>query len=729
MPAQEAARPKIGLALSGGGAKGLAHVGVLKVLEANGIRPDYITGTSMGALVGALYAIGYSVEQLEEMALSIEWQQYFSDRVPQNYRPIEDKLSPAQYQLSFPLYEGKPELPKGLLGGANFRLLLTRLCLPVHGTRRFADFPIPFRCVATDLETGKAVVFSRGDLIDALRATASIPTVFEPAELQGKMLVDGGVVRNFPVSDARDMGADFVIGIDVGAPLHDQEGLNSLINILDQTSSFRIVESSREQREAADFVIRPGIEEFSAMAFEEPELLLSLGEIAANSSINRLLSQLNDIGYASPAHLSKQPQLVLPEKILVRKLTFVGDKEATRLTLEQLVRLPEGKAIGLDQIEDQVRLLYAAEYFKQVDYRLFAQTDSAYRLELRAIGAREGAVKIGINYEGNLKAGLLLNYSRRNLGIAGSLFSTDLKISENPILRLHYRWQTPQKPNLGLRAQFLFNTYPAFLYTGRQRSEIFSMNFTQTQVAVYSGLNRNWLLGLGLGLENRLERSSLVDFSSELTWQYLPYVSLELRANTLDQQVFPAEGFRLDFNALYSLLGRIRTRDLAGNRQDQDQVEHSRASLAYQHVIPFSDRINLQSLLHAGFSRSTDPYFLNLFFIGRPLPYLNQYVPFVGFRHMERPASAFAFGGLRLQGEVFEQAYLSLVYNQGYFWQTPYSRFAEAETLVQEADQGVMAGLGLELGYLSSGGPIQYSLEYNAFTQKWSMALSLGYVF
>ncbi|MEL6842188.1 MAG: patatin-like phospholipase family protein, partial [Bacteroidota bacterium] len=203
---QESTRPKIGLALSGGGAKGLAHIGVLKILEENGIRPDYISGTSMGAIIGGLYSIGYTTEQLEEMAYSLDWGSYFSDRVPEYYRPIEDKLSPAQYQLSFPLHEGKPELPKGLIAGEKLRLLLTRLTIPVHDTPNFDQFGIPFSCVATDLVSGEGIVFRSGDLPDAIRCSASIPSVMEPSQQDETMLVDGGLVRNFPVEDVLAMG-------------------------------------------------------------------------------------------------------------------------------------------------------------------------------------------------------------------------------------------------------------------------------------------------------------------------------------------------------------------------------------------------------------------------------------------------------------------------------------------------------------------------------------------
>lgn len=726
---QSPERPKIGLALSGGGAKGLAHIGVLKILEANGIRPDYITGTSMGAIIGGLYAIGYSTDQLEEMAYSLEWASYFSDRVPEYYRPIEDKLSPAQYQLSFPLFQGKPELPKGLVGGAKLRLLLTRLTIPVHATHNFDEFGIPFRCVATDLVSGKGVVYREGDLSDAIRCSASIPSVLEPSQYLDAMLVDGGLVRNFPVSDVIEMGADFVIGVDVGAPLYKAEELNSLISILDQTSSFRIVESTAAQRELVDILIQPQLEGFNALSFERPDSLLLLGKLATLAILPTLKDSLRKRGIRSFQPLANAPPLLLPEKVIISEVVFQGDNEAAETTLEQLFRLPESKEMSLDQIDDLVRLLYAAEYFKQVDYRLLPGSKGT-KLLVKAVGSREASIKLGINYDANLKAGLLFNYTRRNWGIQGSRLSLDLKLSEYPILYGSYRWQTRGNPSLGLRFQGLFNSYPGFRYNPEnQRESILAMSYTRLRLEAYSGLSRNLFLGLGIGVEGRIERQKFFLFNADARIQLQPHISLSLLANTLDRQVFPTEGFRVDLHAVYAPFGNVRIFDSAGQDTTLKQIQTNRVSLGYLQTWTPAERITFEGFVQAAWSNSTDPQFFQLFFLGRPMPYLEQYLSFSGYRHMERPASAFAFGGIRLRGEIFSNTFAALVFNYGYFQQTAYPILLDGEPIVRVAQQGSMTGLGAELGYLSPAGPIQFNLEYTPDFNRWTMALSLGYVF
>ncbi len=210
-------KPKrLGLVLSGGGAKGLAHIGVLKVLEEEGLRPDVITGTSMGSLIGGLYACGYSAAQIEAIVLDIHWDDVLTNKIPLDRIAIEEKPFYGRFLLELPFNGLKPSIPSGLIRGQKIDELIRRLTLPYHGTTNFDSLPIPFACVATDVGRGQAVLQRHGLLADALRASMSIPTIFSPPVRDTMLLVDGGTLRNFPVSDAKDMGADLVIGVQVG---------------------------------------------------------------------------------------------------------------------------------------------------------------------------------------------------------------------------------------------------------------------------------------------------------------------------------------------------------------------------------------------------------------------------------------------------------------------------------------------------------------------------------
>ncbi|MEL6590210.1 MAG: hypothetical protein AAFQ68_09025, partial [Bacteroidota bacterium] len=347
----------------------------------------------------------------------------------------------------------------------------------------------------------------------------------------------------------------------------------------------------------------------------------------------------------------------------------------------------------------------------------------------RAVSSREAVVKVGINYDANLKAGLLFNYTRRNLGIKGSRLSLDAKISEYPILQAGYRWQTRKDPNLGLRFQGLFNSYPGFRYdTQNQRQDILAMSYTLLRLEAYSGLSRNLFLGLGLGLEGRIERQKFFLFNSNARIQLQPHVNLSLLANTLDRQVFPREGFRLDLHAIYAPLGNVRVFNETGLDTTIRQLQTNRISFGYLQTWSPAEVITFEGFVQAAWSNSSSPQFFQMFFLGRPVPYLAEYINFSGYRHMERPASAFAIGGIRLRGELLSNTFGAIVFNGGYYQQSAYPLGDEGQTL-REAESGKMIGIGTELGYLSPAGPVQINLEYTPDFNRWTMALSLGYVF
>ena len=208
--------PKIGLVLSGGGAKGLAHIGVLKVLEEAGIRPDYITGTSMGSIIGGLYALGYSADDLSEMNVNADWEKLLSDRISLNKIVMEEKYESKRYLFKFPIRNYQFKLPSGLIEGQQLESFFGDMVWPLPEQKSFDDFPIPFHCMAVDMISGETIEFDSGNFAETIRASMSIPSIFAPKDIDTLLLVDGGVTKNFPVEEVRKMGADYVIGVYVG---------------------------------------------------------------------------------------------------------------------------------------------------------------------------------------------------------------------------------------------------------------------------------------------------------------------------------------------------------------------------------------------------------------------------------------------------------------------------------------------------------------------------------
>lgn len=365
-------RPKVGLVLGGGGARGAAHVGVLKVLEENKIPIDYIVGTSMGAIVGGLYASGVSPEKIEETLNSTDWNDLFTDRPSDKdlaFRNRQDRRRLIDFEMGFK--KGKFLLPKGLIAGQKLSFLLKSMTLQVSDVEYFDKLPIPFRAIATDIEKGEAVVLEKGNLAEAMRASMSVPGVFSPAELEGRTLVDGGITNNLPVDIARKMGADIIIAVDVSVQLVKREELESMIDITGQVMAIMTLQNVKEQiakLAEKDILIAPELGNISTIEFEKAPQIIKLGEDAAHS----VSAKLKDRSVSQEEYqvfLSGQrKQHAEPEKI-----DYVEIAPPARVSpkkIEAKIRTKPGQALDTETLRDDLTRVYTIGDFEQVDFRL-----------------------------------------------------------------------------------------------------------------------------------------------------------------------------------------------------------------------------------------------------------------------------------------------------------------------------------------------------------------------
>ena len=281
-------RPKVGLVLSGGGAKGLAHIGVIKVLEEAGIPIDYIGGTSMGSIVGGLYAIGYSSRQLDSIVRTIDWEEFLTDKVARRSLSMIEKDEEIKYLFAFPIREKKISLPSAIVEGQNISSMFSKLTSSVYNIKDFSQFPIPFLCMATDIEKGKPVVLKSGSLAAAMRASMAIPTVFSPEIIDGQEMLDGGLLNNFPVEEVKNMGADIIIGVDVGFRFYKKEEMNSMLKIMEQSIFMHSIESSQLSQKACNILITPRLAGYNASSFNKADSLIKRGEWAARQQFEKL---------------------------------------------------------------------------------------------------------------------------------------------------------------------------------------------------------------------------------------------------------------------------------------------------------------------------------------------------------------------------------------------------------------------------------------------------------
>jgi NTE family protein len=370
---EEEERPKIGLALSGGGARGSAHVGVIKVLEELGVPIDYIAGTSMGAIVGGMYAAGYSADELEQVLAEMNWSGAMSDKLPRRKQSMRKKDLDAQFLIPYRVgfNKGGIQLPLGVIEGHHLDQIFQKILLPVQGITDFDQLSIPFRAVATDLVTGQEVVISGGSLADALRASMSVPGAFAPVVLNGRKLVDGGMSNNLPVSVVREMGADIVIAVDISTPLLTEEQLTSVVKVAEQLTGFLTRRNTEEQIASlgpGDILLVPDLEGVSAADFEHADEIAQKGLEAAMARREDLaaLSVLQVPGSAERPPLlehSLPPYLV---QFIIINNGSVLDDEIIRSRLE----LKPGQPLDILALEKSVDRVYGLDVFESVTYNL-----------------------------------------------------------------------------------------------------------------------------------------------------------------------------------------------------------------------------------------------------------------------------------------------------------------------------------------------------------------------
>lgn len=718
----QAQKEKVGLALSGGGAKGIAQVGVIRVLEDEGFRPDMIAGTSIGSILGGLYAIGYSIEDLEKLAMEIDWEYYFDDELERTYFPIEERYAAERYQLRFPLVNGKIGFPTGIVRGKKISLLLSRLTIPAHGIYDFDDFDIPFRAIATNFETGEAIAYGKGDLANAMRASMSIPSVFVPAEIDSTILIDGGVTRNLPVQDVIKLGADKVIAVDIGAPLYDRSSLESIMDVLDQTSSYRISESNIAEAKLADVVISPKIADISALSFDKNDTLMVRGIRATKKKIAEVKPLL---GKRKPL---KPRGVYIPESFTVVELEIVGCDPKGVKRIRNSLQIKQGNEYTLDAVENRLKNLYGSELVALANYRLIPTSKKdAYILKIIVETQKGEFVRISANYDSRLKAAVLLNLTLRNRIINGSKFNIDLKVSENPSLDVEYFVHTASRPNLGANLRGRLNFFPGQNFENGNRIESFDIRHMVTEANLFSTLHNRYLMSIGVGLERYVRSEEYFDADDNNLTTNSAFGQVHFLNDTYDELHFPRKGHHFEVWGKYAFNRNIERKAI--DSISTIRPENLMLGLNITKAISVTKRASIVIGINGGYTQFVENNYFHRFYLGRELPNEKTHINFSGLRYMELPVSAFATGSGKVQIEVAKEIFTTLSFNGGYYEQKRKAIEGGVVSNKKITNSDYIYGLGLELGMVTRLGPITFSTEYNINQKDLNFYLHVGHEF
>lgn len=721
-------RPKVGLVLSGGAAKGIAHVGVIKVLEEVGIPVDFVAGTSMGSVVGGMYAVGYDAETMEEIVLRQNWNYLLSDNISRKNLSVEEKEEQSKYFVSFPVKNFKIKLPSGLGEGQNVSMLLSRLAVPVHHIEDFSNFYRPFVCIATDIVTGEEVVLDHGYLPDAIRASMAIPTLFSPIEINGHWLVDGGLVNNFPADRVKEMGADIIIGVNLGFKPYGKEELTSINTILEQSLFFQSVEKNKINRQLCDILIEPQIEKNNAASFEAASVLIEAGEEAARNVLPELKKMASELSRYE--HIPVYYPQYHTDSLHITKLEIEGLKNVTKQFLLGKLRIPIPSKISIHELEGAIERIYGTLFFNMVTYKLVPLHNDEVKLIIRVNEKETDLFRVGAHYDSDFSASLLLNTTLRNVLGKGTKFTFDVKLGDLPGIKTTYLIHTGWKPtnnifinnayrlgwlpDIGLSAQS--NKFEIFTYNNGDK--IGNYNYTQSKVELFtsSNITNSFSFRAGFSAERSKISGEIITDPEPAPQDIINYflnTHTEIIVDSWNRQVYPSNGIKLQLRTEF-------INDIGAGDPHHDNF--IRLALRSEYAVPVGKNSTILWDFHTGATFGDSiPDDYQLFVGGKnPLSYNVGVFPFTGLKLLEKTGRNAMVAGLNFQYEIADNHFVVLRGNagkvQGYY-----------EDIF--SFDNIIAGFGFTYGYKSLFGPIEITVSRPLVDGDWFSYINIGYSF
>jgi len=753
-------RPKIGLVLSGGGAKGIAHIGILKALEEEGIRPDYISGTSMGSIIGGLYSLGYTADQLDTLIRQVDWGQALSNNIPLQYIAYEEKEYYNRYLIELPIENWKLKLPSGMIQGQMLGELLVRYTWPSKDYSSFDEFPIPFRCIATDVSTGKAIVFKDGSLAKAMRASMAIPTAFTPMDLDTTLAVDGGIVDNFPVEELFKMGADFVIGVNVSHGFKSAYEIKSMTGILVQISMIPSSEKLNSQIEQCDIYIAPELEGFSTASFGSFAEILERG-YAAGEKFRPEFKLLAETAGENFDFASKAP-LLKPDSITIGEISITGNQFVNAKLILSKLQIEEGERVSIDDIETGIRSIYGINNFEKVTYYLNSlPEENTYHINVTVIEKTPAVLKGSLHYDNIFGIGIVANITLRNMLGKSSRTIIVGDISESPKFRFDYLKYIGTDQNIAgnLRYDYMNEKLPYYEeglikdldYSTKHNIEL---SFMTTQ-----SLRNSIALGLNYQYNTQKQKFSTIipegvkhGVFSHFSGDFL------FRTNTYNDRNYPTKGRELTVGIQFIMSSHYKIvydngvdsiyfpfDDDGGNTIDVPLTEDDFNTYLVDPLIPnpygmiqfgttryfhINKKFQVIPSFNMGLTLSTDDeglfqeYRLGGF---QRVRYIDR--RFIGLNYGEVSWDNYAMGGLFLQNVILKSLYLKY----GVDLLLPYDHVPlddlssfDFNTLI---DQNSMFGYGAVVTYKSFLGPISLGISRNSRDSYFRYYLAVGFSF
>ncbi|KOY51487.1 patatin-like phospholipase family protein [Polaribacter dokdonensis] len=711
-------QPKVGLVLSGGGAKGFAHIGVLKEIDKAGIQLDYIAGTSMGAIIGGLYAAGYSAVQIEDIVVNTDFMTLLRDQIPRSSETFFEKEYGEKTVITLPVNNGKIGFPRGISKGQNVLNLLLELFDSLDGNQDFSKLATPFFCIATDVENGNPIVLESGSLPIALRASGSFPSLLNPVEVGDKLLVDGGIANNFPVSIMKDKGIDIVIGVDVEGKLFQKEKINSVVALLNQIVSYQMYNKSDEEIKKLDVYIHPEIYDFSVVDFERKEEILEKGELAAK----KYTKVFEEIAAKQTIKKKRTDIEINTSKMLISDIALTGNNNYTRSYVLGKLNILEGDSLSRQEVTKRIHLLSATRNYNKIEYNFIKKVDGSYLLNFNLTESNEKAnLKLGVHYDFLYKSGVLANYNHKRLFGKNDMLAVDFILGDNLRYDLNYFVDNGFYISYGIRSRYdHFRANSKFNLVITDEFDINNINIKYTDITnqLYLQTTFGRKFAIGLGLEHKyikISTETIVVNSGETILDNSEYLNAfgYIKLDTYDQKYFVTKGYFADLRAKWFI-------NSTNHNQNFKRFLQTRGTLGF--ATTFFDKLTFQLTNEAGFTfDNPDSSIFDFYLGGYNQNYINTFTRFYGYDFAELSDLSYVKSELNIRYRFADRHYANFIAN-----------YARLDTNVfKDIDlfTDIKSGYAVGYSYNSIIGPIELKYAWSPDTKQNFWLFNLGFWF
>ena len=709
-------RPKVGLVLSGGGAKGLAHIGVLKVIDSLNIKIDYIAGTSMGAIVGGLYASGYNANQLDSIFSNIDVDALLQDYTPREAKSFYEKRNDEIYALTLPFNKFKLGLPSGLSKGLYNFNLISLLTQHVGNVRDFNQLPIPFLCIATDAETGEKMVLDKGILAQCMVASGALPTLYSPVEINGRLLIDGGVIDNYPIEELLAKGVDIVIGVDVQDGLKTRNELKGVTSLLAQINNFSMIEKMEGKQKATNIYIKPDIKGYSVVDFEKGNEIIEKGKEKALEFVKELAPYRNLTS-------ENRNEIVVQDSIYIKEVDFNKLDNFTRAYILGKLKFKRSIKISNSQLQKGISNLNATQNFSAINYYFEKAQDGQNLILQLKENENNTFLKFGLHYDDLFKSGILLNYTKKKFLVKNDVASLDLILGDN--IRYNFDYYIDN----GFYWSFGFNskltTFNRNITSNITRDLAIDPDISTINVDFFDLSNQAYLqtifaqkFSIGSGLEFkylRLRSETLQNGNSVFeSSNYLSFFGF-IKYDSFDKKYFPKSGW--NFNS--ELRSYVYSSDY---NNSFERFSIAKADFAFAQ--PIFKNITFKFQSEGGFSigERSIPYF-DFILGGYGFQQVNNIKPFFGYDYLSLTGESYLKLSLTADYEFYKKHHFNFIAN---FANIGNNIFDTLETWFANPNySGYSFGYGMETVI----GPVEIKHSWSPETRDHYTWFSVGFWF